>query len=113
MNVLHSNTKFQLSWTEARAMEDLLERLGCKEMCLIGLGICGVLVAMKSHDNYFVTERAEGKCWKLVDFEELVKMIRQHNIQLFDVREREEVASTGLIPLAVNVPCECSNIHLL
>jgi len=32
------------------------------------------------------------------------KLIQESNIQLFDVRSREEVAETGLIPSATNIP---------
>ena len=31
-------------------------------------------------------------------------MLRQKCIQLFDVREREEVRETGMIPRSVNIP---------
>ena len=53
----------------------------------------------------FGDERVK-KCWKIVEFDELVKMLRQRCIQLFDVREREEVRETGMIPRAVNIPRE-------
>lgn len=32
------------------------------------------------------------------------KLIQESNIQLFDVRSREEVRETGLIPGATNIP---------
>ncbi|XP_038658308.1 thiosulfate:glutathione sulfurtransferase isoform X2 [Scyliorhinus canicula] len=42
---------------------------------------------------------------KVVSYEELKQMIANHNIQLYDVRQPEEVAE-GRIPTSVNIPCQ-------
>ena len=87
-------------------MEMWMERLGMEGFVLIGIGVCGVLAAMKVESRAILNKPVQQKCWKLVEFDELVKMIRHKDIQLFDVRERDEVANTGLIPTANNIPCK-------
>jgi len=41
-----------------------------------------------------------------VDTPELLRLLESGDIQLFDVREPEELAETGRIPRAVNLPRE-------
>ena len=41
-----------------------------------------------------------------IHLECLKDMLVDGDIQLFDVRETDEVASTGKIPLSINIPCK-------
>ena len=44
--------------------------------------------------------------WYDIDTEEFVDLVDKANMQLFDVREPEELEETGIIPGAVNLPRE-------
>ena len=45
-----------------------------------------------------------------MDTPELLRLLESGDIQLFDVREPEELEETGRIPRAVNLPRECVNV---
>ena len=51
------------------------------------------------------TEGAKELNWTEIDTPEFVKLVEGGMIQLFDVREPEELEETGRIPGAVNLPC--------
>ncbi|XP_078663399.1 thiosulfate:glutathione sulfurtransferase-like isoform X1 [Branchiostoma floridae x Branchiostoma belcheri] len=42
--------------------------------------------------------------WTDVKYDELKALIKSGHVQLIDVREPEEIASTGLLPGAINIP---------
>ena len=57
--------------------------------------------------GYSSSEDEEGdKClqWYDIDTHEFVQLVDGEKIQLFDVREPEELEETGIIPGAVNLP---------
>ena len=41
-----------------------------------------------------------------IGYDQLTSMLRAQDIKLFDVRTKEEVTKTGMIPGAINIPCE-------
>jgi len=47
-----------------------------------------------------------------IDYAELRRMIDSGDIQLFDVREPEEVEETGMMPGATNLPCKWDDSDL-
>ena len=47
-----------------------------------------------------------------IHLECLKDMLVDGDIQLFDVRETDEVASTGKIPLSINIPCKFFSVLL-
>ena len=51
-------------------------------------------------------EEGERSClqWYDIDTEEFVQLVDKASMQLFDVREPEELEETGIIPGAVNLP---------
>ena len=100
----------KLRWPELflhlkQKMESWADTIGLKGLVLIGIGACGLAAIWKIDSRDVFKKPEEQKCWKVVEFDELVEMIRSGSIQLFDVREREEVNSTSLIPTATNIPC--------
>ncbi|XP_078663402.1 rhodanese domain-containing protein CG4456-like isoform X3 [Branchiostoma floridae x Branchiostoma belcheri] len=50
--------------------------------------------------------------WTDVKYDELKALIKSGHVQLIDVREPEEIASTGLLPGAINIPLNRLHIDL-
>ncbi|XP_066265377.1 thiosulfate:glutathione sulfurtransferase-like isoform X2 [Branchiostoma lanceolatum] len=50
--------------------------------------------------------------WTDVKYDELKALIKSGHVQLVDVREPEEIASTGLLPGAINIPLNRLHIDL-
>jgi len=84
----------------------IAEYLGVSGFMNIGLGAIGALAAMTLDPVDVLGEPVEPKCWKIVEFDNLVQMIRENCVQLFDVRNKEEVEETGMIPRSVHIPCK-------
>ena len=62
----------------------------------------------------FTSSSGEEEClnWHDVDTQELVELLKgKETLQLFDVREPEELTESGIIPGAVNLPRKFMNIH--
>ena len=65
--------------------------------------------------RFFATESGgEEEChqWYDIDTQDFVEMLKksqtgEEHLQLFDVREPEELQETGEIPGSINVPCMC------
>ena len=60
------------------------------------------------------SEEIKDLQWTDVDTPELLQLLASEDIQLFDVREPEELEETGTIPRAVNLPrmlLTCSTTH--
>lgn len=86
-------------------MESWVERLGMEGLLLISLSICGTMAAISTDSRDVLKEPVEKKSWTIVEFDELVKMLRTSSIQLFDVREPcETLKGTTVIPQSVNIP---------
>jgi rhodanese-related sulfurtransferase len=52
------------------------------------------------------SDEEEEAClqWYDIDTQEFVQLVEGEKLQLFDVREPEELEETGIIPGAVNLP---------
>lgn len=42
---------------------------------------------------------------RVVSFEDMLEVIHEPKKVIIDVREPDEVASTGMIPSSINIPC--------
>lgn len=54
--------------------------------------------------GYSSDEEEECLQWHDIDTEEFVQLVAGEEMQLFDVREPEELEETGIVPGAVNLP---------
>lgn len=88
-------------------MSLLLAGLNRFELAALGLSIAPIISIVYLIRSALRDDGVEPKNWKLVSYDELVIMLRQRCIQLFDVREKEEVRNSGMIPNASNIPCMC------
>lgn len=70
------------------------------------LGLTLINLIVESGGCYSTFSGDNGLPWTDIDYNQLTSMIKSGNIQLFDVREPEEVEETGMMPSAVNVPCK-------
>ncbi|XP_067949489.1 thiosulfate:glutathione sulfurtransferase-like [Watersipora subatra] len=64
------------------------------------------MAALTTDSRAVLKEPVPRKSWMNVEFDELARMIRSNAIQLFDVRDKHEVHSTGMIPTSVNIPLD-------
>lgn len=58
--------------------------------------------------NYFITKAAYSNMVdpkRVVSYEDMLKVIHQPEKVIIDVRNPEEVKSTGKIPSSINIPC--------
>ena len=55
--------------------------------------------------TYTTDCRDPPRPWTDVSFSQLMSYVESKQASLFDVRSKEEVEETGMIPTAVNIPC--------